>query len=227
MNELSPGASVYTDMKRFLPPVLLLGLAASLAPATAQPGTNLNLRAEPEPVVFGRTVALTGRLTGKNKDGKTVQVQADPFPYEGNFNTIASPVTGNNGAFSAAHRPAVNTRYRARQGSTFSAVLTERVRIRVSIRVSDRTPAAGRRVRFRGRACPQHDGARVRIQRRTRTGRWRTVRRTRLRDIPGSTCSSYSRRFRIFRDGTYRAWVVSPHGDHASGRSRSRRIDVH
>jgi hypothetical protein len=67
----------------------------------------------------------------------------------------------------------------------------------------------------------------VRIQRRTRTRRWRTVRRTTLRDIRGSTCSRYSRRFRVFRDRTYRAVVVTPDGDHANGVSRRRRIDVH
>jgi hypothetical protein len=213
-------------MKRYLLPAVVLGLAANLGVAIAAPGDKLTLKSDPHPVVFGRTVALTGHLTGRNKDGKTVQVQADPFPY-GDFDTFATPVTATNGGWSASHKPAVNTRYRARQGSTLSGVVTELVRIRVSLRARDRTPAAGRRVRFSGRACPQHDGALVRIQRRTRTGKWRTVRRTRLRDIPGSTCSRYSKRFRVFRDGTYRAWVVSPHGDHASGRSRSRRVDVH
>jgi hypothetical protein len=213
-------------MKRYLLPAVVLGLAANLGVAIAAPGDKLTLKSDPSPVVFGRTVALTGHLTGRNKDGKTVQVQADPFPY-GDFDTFATPVTATNGRWSASHKPVVNTRYRARQGSTFSGVVTELVRIRVSLKVRDRTPAAGRRVRFYGRACPQHDGARVRIQRRTRTGKWRTVRRTRLRDIPGSTCSRYSKRFRVFRDATYRAWVVSPHGDHASGRSRGRRVDVH
>jgi hypothetical protein len=194
----------------------------------APPGTSLDIKsAKPNPVVFGRTVTLSGKLSGKNHDGKTIQVQADPFPYDGNFNNVASAVTATSGAWSAKHKPLVNTRYRARQGSTLSNVITELVRIRVSLRVSDRTPAAGQRVRFRGRACPQHDGALVKIQRRTRTGHWRTKRRTRLRDIPGSTCSKYSKRFRVFRDGRYRAFVVSNDHDHANGRSRSRRIDVH
>jgi hypothetical protein len=190
-------------------------------------GTGLSVRAEPNPVVFGRTVALSGRLTGGNNSGKTVQLQADAFPYEGNYSNVGSDATSQSGAWATTHRPAVNTRYRARQGSTVSAFLTERVRIRTRLRLSDRTPRAGRLVRFFGRACPQHDGARVRIQRRTRTGGWRTVRRTRLRNIIGSTCSRYSRRFRVRRDGTYRAAVISPHGDHANGYSRRRRIDVH
>jgi hypothetical protein len=190
-------------------------------------GVGLTVAAKPNPVVFGRSVALSGRLTGRNNSGKTVQLQADAFPYEGNFLNVGSDATSTSGAWATTHRPAVNTRYRSRQGSTVSAFLLVRVRIRTSLRLSDRTPRAGRRVRFYGRACPQHDGARVRIQRRTRTRRWRTVRRTRLRDIPGSTCSRYSRRARIFRDGTFRAVVVSPDADHANGISRRRRIDVH
>ena len=214
-------------IKKSLLPAIVLGFALNLTVAGAQPGSNLTIKAEPNPVVFGGSVALSGHLTGKNKDGKTVQVQADAFPYDGNYSNVASPTTATNGAWSASNKPAVNTRYRARQGGTVSGLVTERVRIRVSLRFSDRTPAAGRRVRFSGRACPQHDGARVGIQRRTRTGRWRTVRRTRLRDLAGSTCSRYRRTFRVFRDGRYRALVVSPHGDHADGRSRSRRINVH
>jgi hypothetical protein len=32
---------------------------------------------------------------------------------------------------------------------------------------------------------------------------------------------------RVFRDGTFRAFVVSPDGDHANGRSRRRHINAH
>ena len=98
---------------------------------------------------------------------------------------------------------------------------------RVSLKVSDRTPIAGRRVRFYGRACPQHDGALVKIQHRTRKGKWRTEGRTRLRDIRGGRCSRYSRRLRVFNDGHYRALVVPPDSDHTDGRSRSTGINVH
>jgi hypothetical protein len=106
------------------------------------------------------------------------------------------------------------------------------VRIAVSRTVSDRTPAVGQRVRFRGRACPQHDGALGRIQRLNQTTRrWRTVRRTSLRDHnPGQdtrNCSRYRRTFRVFRDGTYRVVVISPHGDHQDGISRRIRLDAH
>jgi hypothetical protein len=216
------------DMRKYALTAVLLGLTVNVAVAlAAPPKKSLTVRAQPDPVVFGRTVALTGHLTGANHAGKTVRVQADAFPYEGNFKNVASATTASSGAWAAADKPQVNTRYRAREGSTTSAIVTEKVRIRVSLKLSDRTPAAGHRVRFSGRACPQHDGKRVRIQRRTPTKKWRTVRRTTLKDLAGSTCSRYRKSFRVFRDGTYRAVVVSADLDHANGVSRRRRVDVH
>jgi hypothetical protein len=79
-------------------------------------------------------------------------------------------------------------------------------------------------VRFSGRSCPQHDGALVSIQKRTSTGGWRTVRRTRLREA--SRCSVYSRRLRVFHDGTFRA-VVAAEASRARGFSRTRTADAH
>jgi len=219
--------------------ITALGLAALLpaaAPAHHKPGHtggggnqgNLSLGADPNPVVFGRTAALAGRLTGPNNSGQTITLQRDRFPYEGTFVTGATATTNSAGYFSFTGRPPVNTRYRVRRGGVLGPTVTVGVRIRVSRRVSDATPRRGQRIRFRGRACPQHDGALVGIQRFSGTlRRYRTIRRTRLRNIVGSRCSRYSRRFRVFRDGTYRVKVRTPHGDHLSGFSRRRRIDVH
>ena len=219
-------------MKRYLIPTVLLALTVNLAVAmAAKPpkGGNLSITTKPNPVVFGRTVALSGKLTGAGHANKPVQVQADPFPYNGQYTTVATPTTAANGNWAASNKPDRNTNYRVKRGGTVSAIVTERVRIRVSLRVSDRTPKVGQRERFRGRACAalNINGARVRIQRRTRTGKWRTVRRTTLRDIAGTTCSKYSRRFRVFRDGTYRAFVVSNNPAYANGRSSRRHLNAH
>src|SRR5919198_4651304 len=103
-------------MKRYLPAALVLAVTVNLAIAVgAPPKKTLTLATNPDPVVFGRSVALGGRLTGSNKAGKTIQVQADAFPYENNFKNVASAVAGTNGKWSASHKPSVNTRYRARQ----------------------------------------------------------------------------------------------------------------
>jgi hypothetical protein len=66
----------------------------------------------------------------------------------------------------------------------------------------------------------------VRIQRRRATGTWKTVALTVLRDA-GDARSTYSRRVRIRRDGTYRARVIAVDGDHLSGTSRRRHVNVH
>lgn len=215
-------------MRRYLIAAALLALGANGAAAlSAPPKATLTLTAKPSTIVFGHSTALSGQLTGNKSAGKKVDVQADFFPYEGKFIKVSTVTTAANGTWKTTAKPPVNARLRAHQGKTTSPVVAVRVRIRVSLKLSDRTPKAGRRVRFSGRACPQHDGALVRIQRRTRTRKWRTVKRTHLRDLAGSTCSRFSKRVRVRRDGRYRAIVVSPHGDHANGRSRSRRIDVH
>jgi hypothetical protein len=91
--------------------------------------------------------------------------------------------------------------------------------------LSDRTPAAGKRVRFSGRVCPQHDGVSLALQRRTAPKQWRTVARVVTADA-GDECSTYSRRRRVRRDGVYRTFF-SADADHAAGSSRARRIDVH
>ena len=204
----------------------LTGLAAvPIAEGAKPPQQNkaLTIAAAPNPVVFGRAAVVSGRLTGKNHAGQAISLQADPYPYD-RFSGIASAVTSANGDVSFQQRPGVNTRYKLRQGATESAVLTLLVRIRTSLRVSDSSPAAGRRIRFSGRACPKHDGASVAIQRRTSTGGWRTVKRTTSRSA--ARCSVYATRFRVRRDTTYRT-VVAGDADHARGISGRRRVDVH
>jgi hypothetical protein len=139
---------------------------------------------------------------------------------------VGNATTDVNGDYAFTRTPTVNTRYQVRQGGEESEVVTVSVRPAISLRVGDRTPAAGRRVRFSGRVCPEHDGAALAIQRRRAPKIWRTVRRVALADDPGTTCSTYSRRVRVRRDGAYRASLAAD-ADHAAGTSRPRRIDVH
>jgi hypothetical protein len=198
-------------------------LAARAQKPPKNPG-NLTLAAQPNPIVFGRSLTLSGKLTAQNHDGKSVNLQADPFPFD-SFSNVASATTSATGDYSLTQKPTVNTRYQAKQGGNESPVVTVLVRPAVRLRLSDSTPARGQKVRFSGRVCPEHDGATLSIQRRFRSG-YRAVRRTRLRDVAGSTCSSYKRSFRVFRDGRYRS-VIAADADHATGRSRSRLADTH
>jgi hypothetical protein len=222
-------------MKRVLAIATLLVVGGAVSAATAeQPSNkgskkppkepaNLSLSAAPNPVKFGRSLSLSGKLSGPNADGRTVTLREDPFPFDAlvNVDSTSSDAQGNYGF---VRSPAANTRYQARQGGVESEIVTVAVTPRVSLRLSDRTPAAGKRVRFSGRLCPEHDGGSLEIQRRTAPKQWRTVARATL--VDAGSCSSYARRRRVRRDGVFRTFFAA-HDDHAAGGSRARRIDVH
>ncbi len=198
---------------------------AANAPKPPKPGGGmLTLAATPSLIKYGSAVTLSGKLTGANNNGQAVTLQADPFPFDV-FKNVASATTNATGDYQATQKPTVNTRYLAKQGSNTTAPVTVLVRPRVSLRLSDYTPKRGQRVSFSGRVCPQHDGSTLLIQRRFSTG-YRTVAKTRLRDIPGSTCSSYKRTLRIYRDGRFHT-AIAAHADHASGVSASRVANAH
>ena len=210
----------------------IAGLAAltaiPLAAQAAKPTQGApTLGARPDPVVFGHAVALSGKLTGAKAAGKNVVLEADEFPFEGSFHNVGNATTNNGGQYSLGTKPAKNTRYRARQGNQTSPVVTELVALRVSLRLSDSTPSVGQRVRFSGQACPEHDGAVVRLQRRRPNGSYGTVQSTRLKDLAGSTCSQYSTRRKISSDGTFRTVVVPTDGDHTRGTSPARHANAH
>lgn len=186
-------------------------------------GADLTIAAKPTTIVFGGATVISGRLRGPNRAGRTVTLRADGYPFNVGDAAVASTQTTSNGSYSFTQRPDRNTNYQV----TLGALGTERVRVNVRFRVSfaasDATPRAGQLVRLRGRACPESDGAVVSIQRRSSSGRYRTVRRTRLR--AATRCSTYSRRLRIYRDGTYRATVDD--AARARGYSRARFLNAH
>ena len=193
-------------------------------PSYPGPGVtpSLSIAAKPATTVFQQATVISGRLRAQNQAGQFVVLRADEYPFTGDT-PVAVTRTDSNGSYSFTRSPPRNTLFRATVFGLRSPVVRVNVRIRMSLFVSDSTPRVGQRVRFRGRACPAHDGLLVRVQRRTRTGGYRTVRRTRLR--AATRCSLYRRTFRIYRDGRYR--VTSDDADHARGYSRTRLIDVH
>ena len=212
-------------MKRTLA-IATAALAAVLVPAAyGQPEPkNITIDATPTLVKFGGAVTLSGKLTGQNNSGRQVTVEADPFPIDA-FTNAGTATTNTTGDWSLIVKPDRNTRYRARSGAAESKTVDVMVRPAISLRLSDRTPAAGTRVTFSGRVCPEHDGVSVALQRRFGTT-WRTLRTMLLKDIPNTNCSSYSRGLRPRRDGAYRTSFAAD-ADHAAGTSRVRRVDVH
>jgi hypothetical protein len=212
----------------FITGAALLGILVPAATADHRPGhgtpRNLTIGATPTTIKHGGTVTLSGKLAGQNNSGRSVTVQQDPFPVDA-FTEAGTATTNSTGDWSFAHKPTANTRYRARSGSEESATVDVMVRPAITLRLSDRTPRAGQRVRFSGRLCPEHDGVAIALQRRFGKA-WRTLRNVVLRDVAGSTCSSYSRRLRVRRDSAFRTRFLGD-ADHVAGNSRVRRANVH
>jgi hypothetical protein len=210
--------------------VAIAFLASSPAAQDGPPATagQLTISASPNPITFGRATTVSGRLKkGPVQAAVPVMLQANPAPFTGGFKDVATTTTDADGKYSfTGVRPEQHTRYRTKTAvpdATSAEVLVE-VRIKVVLRLSDGSPQRGQIVTFSGTASPEHDGRLAYIQRRTRTGNWRTVRRTALKDA-GSEFSRFSKRIRIRRDATYRAKVFHD-SDHADGTSRRKQVNV-
>jgi hypothetical protein len=212
-----------------LPVAVLVALALPiLAAAAPKPGKKpgngaLTIAAKPTTLVVGGATVISGRLRGPNNAGKTVALRGDGYPFNVGDAVVARTRTTANGSYSFTQRPERNTNYQVVSGALRSGRVRVNVRFRVGFSVSDLTPRAGQVVRFKGRACPKSVGAVVSIQRKTTSGRFRTVRRTTLK--AATTCSVYSRRVRIRRDGTYR--VTTDDAARARGYSRARFLNAH
>jgi hypothetical protein len=208
---------------------LAAALAASAPAAPAAPPTphQLTISAQPSPVVFGKPVAITGKLTGADSAGETITLHEDPFPF-GHYTDLATTPAGADGSYGFTVYPSVNTKYQTSAKTKSAATSPEAtvlVAPKVGFGVSDRTPAVGQTVTFRGKVTPAHDGQSVLLQRRTSPGKWKTVATIPLVDA-GTAYSSYSRNRKVTRNGTFR--VIKPaDADHARGRSTKRTLTVH
>jgi len=191
------------------------------------PASRISISASPTVVDFGRSTVISGKLTGSPNSSVAVELQGNAAPFTGGFKSVSTKATDSNGDYSFTTRPGQHVRYRVvakTSPPSTSAETLVRVRIRVSRLVSDSTPRRGQVVRFSGSAYPAHDGRTVFIKRRSADGVYRTVARTVLRDA-GTARSSYSRRLRIRRSGTYRVRVAGD-ADHLSGNSTPRTLIV-
>lgn len=188
----------------------------------------VTIAATPRVVTFGKAVTFTGTVAGRPND--QVELEQTPFPFTDPFKNAAQGMTDAAANYSLQHTPALNTRYHvvAKSPPATSADVDVLVRTKVGLRLSDRTPARGQRVRFRGSVLPAHDGQTVRIQKRTASG-WKTIATPTLvaaTPLDGVARSKYRRGIRVRRDGVFRT-VMPAHADHARGKSPRRRATVH
>jgi plastocyanin len=231
-------------------PVLLFGVALAAAPAAGAADQTVN--ALPSNVFSPADVSIAQgeRVTWNNVGGGTHNVRFD----DGSFEMPAQPSStdwsvqrtfnqAGNFTYHCEEHPAMTGIVRVGTGTTPApdpgqpggsppggttppppGSTETPVRPKVTFRVSNSDPRAGRRIRLFGSVRPALDGQRVQIQRRTRTGSWKTIETTRLRDA-GEERSKFGVRLRVFRDSVWRARVPAGAG-HESATSRRKRVDV-
>ncbi|MGH2958743.1 MAG: hypothetical protein ACRDKE_04000 [Solirubrobacterales bacterium] len=201
---------------------LIWTAAASAKTNAPKPTSSAN------PVTYGKSIQVTGALKGKPSAGLAIELQASPFPFTA-YTGVAGTTTSGTGAYTFSVQPLINTRYRiattTQTPQVVSGELAQVVNQRVSFSVSDKTPKKGSLVRFYGTVTPARDGTNVSLQRRTSTGAWSTLKRIKLVDA-GDVRSSYSKRMRVSKNGTYRV-TIAPTASLGAGTSATRTLKVH
>ena len=203
-------------------------LASSPAGATA--GADLELRTgpvplslaidgTPNPVVFGSTFLVEGTLSGTGAANHPVELQANPFPYLGGFQTVGNAeLTNATGGFSFPYLGLLeNAQLRVvtvGKPAVSSPVLVENVAVHVSLHVHA-THRHGY-ARLYGTVAPAEVGALVGFQL-LKPGRSLNRGGTTV-NAGTATVSKFSRVVRVQR-GLYRALVKVSDGAHVSAYS--------
>ena len=206
--------------------------ATFTTPAAGPNDNTVTIAANPKTIRFGSPTTVAGRVNGPNNTGKRVELDESAFPFTSPFKQVATTTSDASGNYTFSVSPGVNTHYHAVASTSprsTSPDITVNVRPQVTLKIRDRTPARGQRVRFSGTVLPAHDAKRVRIQRRTSKG-WRTITRALLKPatpVNGVARSQYSKRVRITHSGRYRTLFVPGDGDHVRGASARKRVRVH
>ena len=189
----------------------------------------VSISVAPVTITFGSTSVVSGQVAGSNNAGVQVQLQENPYPYTGGFKNVGATIpTDATGKYAFTVKPGLHTRYQVVAKASppvTSAVVQVLVRFRVGFSVSDTKVHRGQRVRFKGTVAPAHDGRRIRIQRRTSTGSYKTIKTVTLTKSSIAGRSNYSTRIRVYRKGVYRARIGSD-ADHLTGTSRTRTIRI-
>ncbi|HEU0317437.1 MAG TPA: hypothetical protein VFR49_08910 [Solirubrobacteraceae bacterium] len=191
---------------------------------TAAIPLSLAIGALPSPVVFGAPLSIVGTLSGTGAGGRTVVLQANPFPYPGFQAFGNAQVTLPTGAFqfNLLSLP-MTTQFRVVSGGgaqpvVISPTVTEEVALAVTMHVqSHRIRPGSYTMRFSGTVTPAEVGARVSIQRLIGST-WRFVSATNARPASAGS-STYSTTIRRSHGGFFRVFVAPVEGGHAANSS--------
>jgi hypothetical protein len=186
------------------------------------------LAATPNPVSLNGATTLGGTLTGTGNASRSVVLQANPFPFSTGFVNVSNPqLTNAQGGFAFPVFPvSVNTQYRVYlvdRPAVASAGVGVGVAVHLKTHVSRHRLHRGGRVRFFGRVTPANDGSQFAVQKR-RGGTWVTIAGNITHHASGGV-STFSKRVRLRRGGTFRIFMGVADGSHVASVSRS--ISIH
>jgi hypothetical protein len=199
-------------------------VAAGSVSAAKPSSGELTIAASKAQVTFSRPAVISGQLKRTPAAAQQVTLEQDPFPFD-KFDKGPNATTDAAGNYSFSVTPPSSTRYRVvavAKPKITSPEAQVNVAIMVTRRVSDKTPARGKRVRFSGTAAPALAGRPVAIERRAADKSWKVVANTVL-----NAQSKYAKRVRIRRSGLYRATVAGTDAGLLTGHSRRIRLRVH
>jgi hypothetical protein len=193
---------------------------ADRAFATTKIPLSLQIVAAPNPVLYGAPVIIQGTLSGTGGGGRTVVLQANPFPYTQGFADVGNPAsTFANGGFSFALVSLTEaTQFRVAT-TTVPAIVSPVAQESVAVRIAAHVGHTRRRhhARIYGTVTPAEDGMEVGIMR-VSDGRNVLVSGTTLRH-DSATSSKFSRVIPVKR-GLYRVLVRVTNGAQTSNYSQ-------
>lgn len=190
---------------------------------TAKQPLGFDVTATPNPVLFGTTTTVAGKLNGTGGGNRQIVLQQRVFPYTAKFAQVGNPqVTAADGSFSFPGVPVPsNTQFRV-QTNGASAIVTAGAAVKVSTLTSTTHPRKGSSVRFSGHIYPARDGAQIGIQKLNSKKQWVTVAGTITRHSGGTTSKSrYAKSVKVSRGGSYRIYALIVDGNYVSNVGRT------
>ena len=183
----------------------------------------------PNPAIFTKPFTISGQLVGSGAGKATVTLLGRPFPFTAPFTQVGNSIVSNpDGTYAFPVTSASTTTQYQIKADTNPPIVTPVATLPVASLISLHVRShvrKGRLLRFAGSVLPAQDGLIVKIQKRGRDGNFHTVAHTNLRHA-NSAKSSYSRRLRIKRRGTYRTMVMSAGASVFPGFSPAKSIRV-
>ncbi len=143
----------------------LHGISNTLSYEISQPeDSGLTLVGSPNPISYGQTVTLSGKVAGASDAPVTLMAHADGNGND-SFAAVTTAMTNAVGDYTFTQSPQTSTYYQVHAGSKQSTVQFEGVKYLLTAAASPETVHSGEPVTFSGTVTPVHAGHVVYLER--------------------------------------------------------------